>query len=178
MDRQGGPAPFTVSPWPTTTVGGLEVIDLRASLPMEGAYPERTLLAVKYLVVHHSGVITDSSAWSIANYHIHTQGWPGIGYHFLVHQDGTIEYVGDIHQMRNNVARRNHEVIGACLPGNWSLSEPADAQVDATAILMAALRREVGRPLPIVGHGEIAVPGWETECPGDTYQNWRHRLEP
>ena len=174
MGCAGGITPFSIiSPYPVTTVGDLKVIDLRDALPTNGVYAERTLISVRYLVVHHSAVITDSSAWSITNYHISKYDWPGIGYHFLVHQDGVIEYVGDIHQIRNNVARRNHEIIGICLPGNWTYISPPKVQRANTRILLKALRKELEREVFIVGHGEIAVPGHETECPGDTYyEEW------
>lgn len=178
MDSKGGIAPFSIiSPYPIAEVGDLWVVDLRNSLPTNGVYTERTLVGVKYLVVHHSGVVTDSSAWSIAQYHISKYGWPGIGYHFLVHQDGMIEYVGDIHQVRYNVASRNHEIIGICLPGNWMYVSPSTVQLISTKVLLKALKKVLNRSVPIVAHWEIAVPGWETECCGDTYEDdWKYKI--
>lgn len=157
----------------TFRVGNMEVLDLRESLPTSGQYERRNLADIRYLAVHHSGVDVDSSAESIARYHIDTQGWPGIGYHFLVHWDGTLEYVGDVHEMRYNVASRNREVIGICLPGDFTNRLPSWKQLEATRRLLAEIQFSLGRFVPIVGHREVALPGFATECPGKSWGLWK-----
>lgn len=124
---------------------------------------------IRYLVVHHSGVSLDSTAASIARYHSQTLGWPGIGYHYLVHQDGAIEYVGDILEVRYNVAGRNQEVIGVCLPGDFRGQPPGEAQVEAARTLLANLQFALGWFVPILGHREMTLAGFGTSCPGDTF---------
>jgi hypothetical protein len=151
-------------------VGNLEgIVDLRGRLPGRAGYRRRDLSAIRYLVIHHSGVERDSTALSIARYHSRVLGWPGIGYHFLVHQDGLIEYVGDILEVRYNVARRNHLVLGICLPGDFSRQQPAPAQLQAARLLCANLQFALGWFVPIVGHREIALPQFATSCPGSTF---------
>lgn len=158
----------------TARIGGLEVADLRSSLKGSG-YPARELSAINYLVIHHSGVDRDSTAEAIAAYHVDSLGWPGIGYHFLVHQDGRVEYVGDIATVRYNVAGRNHEVIGICLPGDFTSHRPTEVALSSTGELIANLRIVLGRPLPVVGHRDIAFS--PTACPGDTWPQWGGKLE-
>ncbi|MBI2906546.1 MAG: N-acetylmuramoyl-L-alanine amidase [Chloroflexi bacterium] len=152
-------------------IGDLEVEDLRETLKGSG-YPSRDLSAVNYLVIHHSGVDRDSSAEAIAAYHVDSLGWPGIGYHFLVHPDGRIEYVGDIATLRYNVAGRNAEVIGICLPGDFTAHPPTEAALSSARALVRALRLELGRHLPVVGHRELNP----TACPGDTWEHWRAQV--
>lgn len=152
------------------------IIDLRSTLrrdEMRGAIRKRALTDINYLVVHHSAVAVDSSAEAIAAYHIDHNGWPGIGYHFLIHWDGRIEYVADISEIRYNVASRNHEVVGICLVGNWMAESPPDPALHSARTLTAALRAVLGRELPLVGHRDIALPGHGTACPGDTWPNWQ-----
>ncbi|MDP2726562.1 MAG: peptidoglycan recognition family protein [Dehalococcoidia bacterium] len=153
-------------------IGNMEgIIDLRGKLPGREDYARRELGDIRYLVVHHSGVARDSTAVPIARYHAEVLGWPGIGYHFLVHQDGTIEYVGDILEVRYNVARRNQEVVGVCLPGDftYAIGGPEEAQLKAAHDLLANLQFALGWFVPILGHREIALPAFATACPGDTF---------
>lgn len=151
-------------------IGNLEGIrDLRGRLPGREGYPRRGLEAIRYLVVHHTGVAADSTAAAIARYHGEALGWPGIGYHFVVHQDGALEYAGDILEVRYNVARRNLEVVGICLTGDFTHQPPGRAQLEAAQGLLANLQYALGWFVPVVGHREIALPQFATSCPGDTF---------
>lgn len=127
-------------------------------------------------MIHHSAVDRDNTAVEIASYHVNVLGWPGIGYHWLVHPDGRIEYVGDLRTVRYNVAKRNPEVIGICLPGDFTRHPPTDAALDSTRRLVAWLRAEPVLQAEVVSHGEIAVPGWETACCGATWPTWKPRI--
>lgn len=158
----------------TFPVGNMVVVDRRGSLPTNGQYERRSLASIRYLVVHHSGVDVDSTAEAINGYHLNVMGWKGgIGYHFLAHWDGTVEYVGDVHEIRYNVARRNHEMVGICLTGDFSKKLPSWKQLEAARSLLANLQFALGWLVPIVGHRGIALPGYETSCPGDTWPLWK-----
>ena len=91
--------------------------------------------------------------------------------------DGRTEYVADLHEVRAGVYARNHEIVSVCLPGDWTHEPPPAPAVAATRELLGALRAALG-PLPIVGHRDIAVPGWETACPGDAWSAWRTSVLP
>ena len=168
-------------------IGNLEgITDLRHRLPWASpGYARRDLAdlapraKLKWLVVHHTATAGDVTAQAIARYHVVTLGWPGIGYHLLVHQDGSIDYVGDILQVRYNVASLNPQVIGVCLPGDFTNRPPGRLQLEAARDLLANLQVALGWAVPIAGHREIALPGYGTSCPGDTFllgPRWKDRI--
>ncbi len=178
MDRVRGPAPFRLGPpaW----------VDLRGTLPGSDntpagpQYAKRTLEQIRYIVCHHSGINADSSAWQIADYHSHPHGptgeiWPGCGYAFVVRWDGSIEYATDILRCGYQVASRNTETLGLCLPGNWNDDVPGDAQLGGALELVTWLRSLLPWAT-VVGHRDVALVGWETACPGDTWDAWRSLL--
>lgn len=143
------------------------MLDMRGQLPQgPGAYLWRSFSTVKYIVLHHSGVDVDSSARQIALYHIGKYGWPGCGYHVVVRWDGTLEWANDWTTMSYHVARRNHECIGICCPGDYTSQLPRDAQLQAALHLARWLRQEFVPQAQIVGHRDISLPGYETACPG------------
>lgn len=161
------------------------ITDLRGTLPGPEGYALRELAdlgpsaKLKWLVVHHTATSGDVAAAVIARYHVAVLGWPGIGYHFLVHQDGSDDYVGDILTIRYNVARQNPHVIGVCLPGDFTHQAPGPAQLRSARALLANLQFALGWAIPIVGHRAIALPGFATSCPGDTFLNgprWKDSL--
>jgi hypothetical protein len=157
----------------TVKIGnGLEVLDLRSVLARKGTYPTRQLGAIKRIVIHHSAADVDSSAGSIASYHVGTLGWPGIGYHFLVHWDGRIEYTMDMSLISYHVASLNAESVGICLPGDWTTKTPPEATLNAAHDLVANIQYALGWFVPVVGHRDIA----QTECPGNTWAQWKERV--
>lgn len=162
----------------TFKVGNLDVIDLRATLPRHPTlcYEVRGIGGIEQLVIHHSATDDDRSAERIAEYHVNTNGWPGIGYHFLVHQDGRIEYTQGIEVTSYGVARRNDNTLHICLVGNWTERQPSEAQLVATRKLIDNLCFALGRIYPVVGHTEIAPPDYATACPGATWTQWKGRL--
>lgn len=160
-----------------TTIGnGYQVVDLRGKTTHSGEYPLRPLSGIRYLVVHHSGADVDSTAESMAQYHTNTLGWPGLAYSLVVHWDGTTEYTQDITRAGYTVASRNNECLSVCLPGNWSLRQPPAAQIAATNRLLAELQYQLGWFVPIRSHGEVALPGYETECCGSTWPQWKAKV--
>lgn len=179
MPAASGPIsiPEQEAPVSTFRIGNLDVIDLRATLP-HGAtsYEDRALGAIEQIVIHHSATPDDRSAEAIARYHVDTMEWPGIAYHFLVHQDGRIEYTQGVEVVSYGVARRNDNTLHICLVGNWTDNPPGDVQLNAARALVDNLDFALGRVYPVVGHGEIAVAGYETACPGATWPTWKARL--
>lgn len=149
--------------------------DWRGKLLGNESYLKRSLSAIRYLVIHHSAANVDSTALSIADYHVNKLGWPGIGYHYLVHWDGAIDYVGDIETIRANVAMRNHEVVGICLTGDFTSRIPTPDQIAATRQLLADLLKQLpGRQ--VVGHKDVALANSPTACPGALWDTWKGEL--
>lgn len=131
---------------------------------------------MRYLVIHHSATAGDCSAQAVADWHVNHNGWPGIGYHYLVHPDGQIDYAGDIGTERYNVAGRNHECIGICLAGTFDKRWPTNEQLRAARGVVHAMRLFVPSAA-VVGHRDIALPGYETECPGALWPQFREFVE-
>jgi len=167
--------------------GGVFVKDVRASLPRATGRQEYALRAataeaakglVERIVVHHvgGGVNRDYTAEEIAAYHAFDRGWPGIGYHFLVHPDGRIEYVGDWLTVRYHCGKLNASSLGVCLAGDFTAAAPPDRQLMRARMLIAGIRRVLGREVPALGHRDLdpAATGYpRPECPGRTWESWR-----
>lgn len=161
---------------------GVEVVDLRC--PGEAWGPMGEVVGI---AVHHSVTDDDIRAdndaaaiEAIERYHTEMMGWPGVGYQFMIGDDGTIFYVGDVGQARAHVWGRNDELVGFVLLGtymHWAkVIEPPQAQIEGVARLTLALRRHYGRELPWKGHKDWAKPESPTACPGDTWPTWRGQI--
>jgi hypothetical protein len=162
----------------TMLVGNLEVVDLRTILPQHATerYGGRSIGGIEQIVIHHSATPDDRSAEAIARYHVDNLGWPGIAYHFLVHQDGRTEYCQPIEIVSYGVAKRNDNTLHICLVGNFTDAPPGEPQIQAARKLVENLCYALGRIYPVVGHTDIAVEGYATACPGTTWPQWKHRL--
>ncbi len=102
-------------------------------------------------------------------YHIDTNGWCDIGYHFVVSQSGKI-YQGQSSEERlgTHVGGQNTGNIGVCLIGNFQTQTPSQTQLSAAADIVRWIGNtyniEFNRT-NIKGHREHA--GASTACPGD-----------
>lgn len=121
------------------------------------------------IVIHHTGQADiDASAEQIHEWH-QNQGWSGIGYHFVVRKDGTIERGRPVWAIGAHAQGDNAHTIGIHLSGDFSHAQPTTAQIERTAMLIANLCEDYDIPIDrahIVGHGELM----ETECPGANLQ--------
>lgn len=183
--------------WGGMFFGGVYVTDRRGELPERAdeeagavrepplpgevkGYRWRELAEVEQVILHHTaGANRDFSAAEIADYHVRVQGWPGIGYHFLVHPDGRIDYVGDIATTRYHVGDLNAGSIGICLAGDFSRERPTTTALARTRqLIQKGLWPVLGRRVPVRGHVEV----WRqanrgpTSCPGDTFWQWRREV--
>lgn len=132
--------------------------------------------AKKSIVIHHSASRADApgleDAFSIARYHVGTNGWGGIGYHFVIthDKDGSpqIQYAGDLLTYRAHVLNNNPGRVGICLAGNFEVELPGEQQLRLARRLIDFLLAPNGI-LPslnyysqVVGHGDLMSTG----CPG------------
>lgn len=116
-------------------------------------------------VLHHSDTQGDVSAATIHGWHLN-QGWAGIGYHFVIHPNGTIErgrpeYAIGSHSGPNG----NPDSIGVCFAGNFMYAQPTQAAINAYLELHAYLENKYGHQLSVSGHREVMA----TACPGDMF---------
>jgi hypothetical protein len=152
------------------------MVDLVGQLARDPAmaYPSRPLCDIRYLVIHHTGAPADLGAQAIAWEHVTQNGWPGIGYHFVIGVDGTVYRTQDLTVVSHHAAQFNPAAVGIALCGDWSQAEPPTEQLTAAAWLVADLCADLGLPLQALrGHREM-VP---TSCPGDYFITaWKPRL--
>jgi hypothetical protein len=137
----------------------------------------------KYIVVHHSAYPSGSYD-SIHKEHAtrkdrNGKPWEGCGYHFVIgngngSRDGQIEVGFRWVQQKQGAhagssaeqAEYNQHGIGICLIGNFTVTEPTPAQMDALAKLVGWLAWKNGIPRErIFGHGHIK----NSDCPGKNF---------
>ncbi len=141
-------------------------------------YDTRAQGSITHLAIHHSAAPANVAPSSIAAYHV-SQGWPGIGYHFLVEADGTIYQVNRLETIAYNVYNNNSCLVGICTAGNFNDVIPTPLQIERLGDLVAWLMQELGIPIErVLGHREY--PESATECPGNQWQSgqkWRDLLQ-
>ena len=154
--------------------------DVVDSLPKHPTlrYDTRPRSAITHLAIHHSAADGNVSPQTIAEYHVNSRGWPGIGYHYYIPSDGTVYWTNRLETISYNVYDNNNCVVGICLGGNFIGTTPTNAQMDSAARLVAWLMQELNIPLErVLGHGQF--PNNSTSCPGDQWTagaRWRDDL--
>jgi len=161
---------------------GNEFDDIRQQLVHSGEYPRRDLAAIRYQAIDHTGAGTTPQTWSntIARSHVENNGWPAIGYHFLVYPH-KVRYTGSLDTARAAVWGREAEVISIAFVGNFNQQPPDSHAIELCRRLADLLDRYLRRQVPRVGHREIALPGHETDSPGATAygpDDWLRRIQP
>ncbi len=138
------------------------------------AYATRPLTHVRYLVLHATGAPAHVGPHAIARAHVDDNGWPGIGYHFVVGAEGAVYRTQDLTVVSHHVAQFNPVAVGIALAGDLAHADPPSAQLAAAADLVAQLCWDLGLPATAVrGHREM-VP---TPCPGERFlDGWKPRL--
>lgn len=121
------------------------------------------------IVIHHTGSPDmDASAEQIHNWHL-GNGWAGIGYHYVIRKDGTIERGRPEWAIGSHAYGENSHTIGIHLSGDFEQAEPTAEQLDRCGALVADICERYGIPFDrdhIVGHGELMA----TSCPGTNLQ--------
>jgi len=143
------------------TMTAIKIINLVNSLPKgNGTYKKRKLLDITGIVIHHSATDVGGPV-DFAHWHI-KRGWPGIGYHFVILPDGTVNQTNELDTISYHVLNHNTPNIGICLVGNLSLHPPTAMQLSSLKELIAHVNTTVGKQLVVRGHRDLQA----TECPG------------
>lgn len=123
-------------------------------------------LSTDMIVIHHTGnpYDDDLSAEEIHASH-RAQGWSGIGYHYVVRKDGTVEAGRPHWTVGAHAYKENYHTIGIHVCGNFEIAEPTDAQIESLAMLLANVCHDYGLPIDedhVIGHRDLMP----TACPG------------
>ena len=122
------------------------------------------------IVIHHtgSGHDMDASAKQIHEWHLN-QGWAGIGYHFVIRKDGTVERGRPEWAVGSHAYGENNHTLGIHLSGDFNVAEPTEKQIESCSLLIAHLCKKYDIPIDrdhIVGHGELDEEVTTQGCPG------------
>ena len=131
-------------------------------------YEERP--STEVIVIHHAGFPDgdkDSSAEEIHKFHQEVNGWAGIGYHYVIRKDGTIEQGRKPLAVGAHAYQHNKNSVGICVAGNFDLVKVPSVQMDSLKLLTAWLCQKYKlNPMKkgvIVGHRDLN----DTACPGE-----------
>lgn len=148
-------------------------------------YERRPLSQITHLAIHHTATPPTVNPARIAELHVSPdssrgkEAWPGIGYHYFVHADGSIDQTNHLEAASYHVHRHNVYSVGIVFAGSFMNGKiPTSAQLRAGGHLVAWLMQELNIPLArIWGHREF--PDNTTVCPGSEWtlgNRWRDLL--
>ena len=140
-----------------------------------GRNTTKTRMAIHHTVTAAMGDPT-SILRSIQAYHMDSNGWCDVGYHFLVSLDGRVWEGRELDFLGTHVANHNTNNIGVSFMGCFHTSScsslppnvPPDAMIDGAARVVAELGRLYGitpNGTTVIGHRDHS--GASTACPGD-----------
>lgn len=139
-------------------------------------FPERPLNHIQRIIIHHTGIPATISAEKIAAYRVDKQGWPAIGYHYLITNSGQIQQTNALTTVTSHAAKYNPVSVGVCFAGDFNKAVPTPAQLDAGGRLIAWLLKQFNLKLNVVS-GYNVKPGQPS--PGqqwNTGAKWSQQL--
>lgn len=143
----------------------MKIVDKRGKLKTHSTrkYSKRDIDKIEYIAIHHSLTLQGSSE-AFARYHVGHNGWPGIGYTYVILKDGTIDFCNDIDVKSAHVGNFNNKSIGICLVGDFRKENPTKEQLQAAADLCMMLLDVAENIKEIKGHLDFKGYEWK-ECP-------------
>lgn len=133
---------------------------------------QRSEGAIRVLTVHHTADnfagSDDAIMYREAGFHINSNGWPGLSYHYFICPGGQVYQINS-HTDYTYHDARNSDTLGIALHGNFHNTgvKPTPQQLASLKALLDWLCRE-NPQIPanernVYGHREISA----TACPGD-----------
>ena len=124
------------------------------------------------IVIHHTGnsdyqgnyIDDDLSAEEIHEIH-KGFGWSGIGYHFVIRKDGTIEQGRPLWSQGAHAQGENWHTVGIHVCGNFEVAYPTAEQIERLSYLVGYVAEEYGIECTadgVKGHCDFMA----TACPG------------
>ena len=111
------------------------------------------------IILHHAAA-TKCTAQQIHSWHL-TNGWVGIGYHFLVRKDGSIYRGRPENTVGAHAGNNNYDSIGICFEGNFMTETMPEVQKRAGQELVQCLKDKYGIS-KVQKHSDVNATG----CPG------------
>ena len=135
---------------------------------LQFAMPLSSRTSTNMIILHHIGDTNrDFSAGEIHKWHL-ANGWAGIGYHYVIRKDGTIERGRPKNSIGAHCYGYNKTSIGINIVGDFETAEPTSAQMASVLSLTAFLCQSyqiTPSPQTILGHRDLNT----TLCPGKNF---------
>lgn len=101
------------------------------------------------------------------------RGWSGVGYHFVIRRDGTVENGRGINEVGAHARGYNYESVGICLAGGRGLDGMpednfTDVQMESLDFLIESLKGDYPYA-EVLGHTEL---DHHKACPSFDVQDW------
>lgn len=136
-------------------------------------YVNRPIQSIKRIIIHHAGAPASVTVQRIAEYQVDTKDLPGITYHFCTTADGKAYQTQPLTVTAAHAGQNSIDSVGVCLIGNFTNVPPPEAQLDATASVVAYLLTTLQLDISqVIGYSEIANVG----SPGATLPTWKPTL--
>lgn len=114
-------------------------------------------------IILHNADAKKCSAQDIHRWH-KERGWAGMGYHFLVRKDGTIERGRPENTVGAHASGHNSDSIGICFEGDFMSERMGQAQINAGRELISYLKSKYGIS-KVQKHKDVNP----TNCPGANF---------
>lgn len=142
--------------------GGKKVKIQETALGFKGAIAKRS--KTNRIIIHHSDSKTGNAS-VIHGWHL-GRGWSGIGYHFVILPEGTIqrgrpEWGIGAHSGPGG----NGDSIGICLIGKFEEYAPSEAQLKSLVWLIKEYLYPAYGQIKVMGHKDVMP----TACPGKLF---------
>lgn len=144
----------------------MKIADIVDKLPThpDKEYGKRKISDIEYIAVHHS-ISPASHPRNFAEHHVNNNGWPGIGYHYVIDFGGKIYKTNYANTISYHVSNHNSKSLGVCLIGNFKNAEPNEEQFDSAVELVKQLMDSYNIDAENVkGHSEFED-NENKECP-------------
>lgn len=172
------PAHNPTAPTPNVVVPGINAIG-RSGWTATGPVGSKVnpMQSVNKLTIHHEGwdavYFTDQRTTGqriekIRRYHVESNKWGDIGYHYVVDRGGRLWEARPLQYQGAHVRNNNPNNIGILVLGNFEKQAPSSAQLRTLFATTQSLCRQHGiRANRVRSHREINP----TTCPGRNLQN-------
>ena len=109
----------------------------------------------------------------IAEVQVTNNNLPGISYHYCINAEGQVFQTEPLEAISTQAGNFSSDSIGICLIGDFTDTPPPQAQLDATAGLLAQLVTRLGLSTDqIFGYRDLVA----VSSPGATWPTWKDPL--
>tara|TARA_R110000803_G_scaffold149543_2_gene214951 strand:- start:78 stop:587 length:510 start_codon:yes stop_codon:yes gene_type:complete len=131
-------------------------------------YAFRDTKTIDRIVVHQTDSADQGkfSAYNVANYHVNTNNWAGIGYHYFITDDGSVYQTNQDDVVSYHASGYNNRSLSVAITGDHVCSSGDDnydviskEKYNALVFVLAKISNQYNIPSEsIIGHNETGSP--------------------